>query len=39
MAVFTAVVVLPSDGTLEVISKLRGGRPAVDNNIDVRKCR
>src|SRR6266567_9253931 len=39
IAVLTAVVVLPSDGILDVTSNVRGGLPAVDNSIDVRKCR
>jgi hypothetical protein len=37
IAVFTAVVVFPSPGKLDVTSNDRGVRPAVDNNTDVRR--
>src|SRR6185369_14682714 len=35
IAVFMAVVVLPSEGTLEVIKRVLGGFPAVDKRMDV----
>ena len=39
MAVFAAVVVLPSDGKLDVRRSDFGACPAVESNIDVRSCR
>ena len=39
IAVFTAVVVFPSQGRLEVISRDRGARPAVESNTEVRRWR
>src|SRR5438045_4166404 len=38
-AVLIAVVVLPSEGWLEVTRMVRGAVPAEDNNSDVRRCR
>ena len=38
-AVLMAVVVLPSDGWLDVTRIVRGAVPADDNNSEVRKCR
>ena len=38
-AVFTAVVVLPSEGWLEVTRIVFGACPAVESNSDVRRCR
>ena len=39
IAVFVAVVVFPSEGRLDVISKDFGAWPAVERSIDVRSCR
>src|SRR6185437_13248089 len=38
-AVLMAVVVLPSDGWLEVIKMVLGGLPADESNSEVRRCR
>ncbi|MEZ5424098.1 MAG: hypothetical protein R2682_13530 [Pyrinomonadaceae bacterium] len=39
IAVFVAVVVLPSDGRLDVIKSDFGAWPAVESRIDVRSWR
>ena len=38
IAVLTAVVVLPSDGTLDVMRSVFGARPAVESSTEVRSC-